>query len=191
MLIIFLLCAFRSGTDRYYLKKAHGERVRGREILFYFRPKNVPSLIGFYSALWLRRLVNGLLCFLPPVLSAVWLFYYAGYGRASLTVSTVMFFAVIVLSVNGLIYYLRLNSFLFLARYCFASGNFGSTRELFKASYSRIEGKRGEVLLRRMGFVPWLLSCVLVFPVSFVRSYYMEEMAELASDLMNTGIYKA
>lgn len=187
MLLIFLLCAFRSGTDRYYLKKALGESVRGRDVLFYFRPENVPSLVRFYLCLWARRLVNLLLCFFPALLTLSGLFYYVLYGRASLRVSMLLFFSVLLLCANGFVYYLRLNSFLFLARYCFASGGFSKSRELFGFSYRRLEGKRGEVLRKKLGFAPWLLFCVLVFPVSFVRSYYMEEMAELASDLMDCG----
>ena len=184
MLIIFLLCAFRSGTDRYYLKKARGQKADGKDILFYLRLKNIPSLLAFYFIFWLRRLLIALLCFLPLALVMLYLFYYINKGRASLSVAQALLFSALVFAVNGIFYFFRFNSFLFLSRYCFSSGNFSSLRRLFDFSFERLEGRRGVVLRKKLGFIGWFLSCFLVFPVAFVRSYYMETMARLADELM-------
>lgn len=184
MLIIFLLCAFRSGTDRYYMKKTRGERVDGKDILFYFSPKNIPSLVLFYLNYWLRRLLIALFCFLPFAAVMLYLFYYVNRGRASLFVSQALLFSALVFAVNGVFYFFRFNSFLFLARYCFSSGAYDSVGKLFDLCYRKLEGKRGAVFRKKLGFAGWFLSCLLVFPVVFVRSYYMETMAKLANKLM-------
>ena len=186
MLIILLLCAFRSGTDRYYLKKALGENVRGREVFFYLKPRNIFSLFRFYLGSWARRLAVIALCFLPCLAVTLSLVYYISYGRASLTVCTVLFFAVLVFAFNGFVYFFRFNSFFFLARFCFASGQFTSVKEIFSFSYKQIEGRRSQVLMKRLGFIPWFLSCVLVFPAFFVRAYYRESMTEFAAGLMDS-----
>ncbi len=184
MLVIFILCAFRSGTDRYYLKKARGEEVKGKELLYYLMPKNIPSLVAFYFGYWLRRILIALLCFFPSLVVLLYLFYYVNQREASLLVSAVLFFAALVFAVNGIFYFFRFSSFLFLSRYCFSSGAFTCLGKLFDFSYRQLEGKRGVVLRKKLGFVGWFLSCVLVFPVFFVRSYYMESMAKLANELM-------
>ena len=184
MLIIFLLCAFRSGTDRYYLKKARGQKADGKDILFYLRLKNIPSLLAFYFNYWLRRLLVVLLCFFPFASVMLYLFYYINKGRASLPVSQALFFSALVFAVNGVFYFFRFNSFLFLSRYCFSSGAFSSLKKLFDFSFYRLEGRRGVVLRKKFSFIGWFLSCFFVFPVAFVRSYYMETMAKLANELM-------
>ena len=184
MIIIFLLCAFRSGTDRYYLKKVRGEKVRGKEILFYFKPRNSLRLIAFYLNFWLRKLILLLLCFAPFVLVSVYLVFYLENSDASAKVSLIVFFSAIVFAVNGIYFFIRLNSFLFLSRYYFASDKYVSFRQLFNYSYLHLEGKRRMLLRKRIGFIGWFASCVFVFPVAFVRSYYMEALADFASDLI-------
>ena len=184
MLIIFLLCAFRSGTDRYYLKKARGQKADGKDILFYLKLKNIPSLVAFYFNYWLRRFIVALLCFLPFVSVVLYLFYYVNKGRASLFISQALFFSALIFAANGIFYFFRFNSFLFLSRYCFSSGSFTSLRKLFDFSFCKLEGRRGVVLRKKLSFIGWFLSCFLVFPVAFVRSYYMETMASLANELM-------
>lgn len=185
MFVIFILCAFRSGADRYYLKKAKGEKSEGKDVFFYFRPKNIPSLAVFYLNYWLRRLLIAVLCFFPFVAAILYLFYYINQGRASLFVSGALLVSALAFAVNGIFFFYRLSSFLFLARYCFSSGSFINFRKLFDFSYCRLEGKRGIVLRKKLGFIGWFISCIFIFPVAFVRSYYMETMAKLANELMS------
>lgn len=184
MILIFLFYAFRSGKDRYYLKKISGEKVKGREVLFYLRPENWLSLVVFCLNLWLRRIIIILLCFFPSALSLMLLGVKAEQGSLSLKLSTVLLFAAIVFFVNGIYFYVRFNSFLFLARYYFASGKYPSVYKLFSLSYKKITGKRKTVLKKRLSFAGWFASCLLIFPSAFVRSYYCESMAELAVELI-------
>lgn len=184
MILIFLYCAFRSGRDRYYLKKAADEAVEGKELLYYFRPANSISLLVFYLNLWLRRGLILLLCFFPCGLSLAAFDLNARGGGASLKVSTVLLFSAVVFFVNGIYFFVRFNSFLFLARYYFASGKYPSAGKLFSLSYKKITGKRGQVLKKRLSFIGWFLSCLLIFPSAFVRSYYSEAMARLAKELI-------
>lgn len=184
MLLLFILCALRSGSDRYYLMKTQSTRVKGSEVFYYLNPKRSISLLRFYFNYYLRKLLYIFLCFLPSLLTALLLYCYLKYSRASLYVSTVIFFAVLVLIFNGIVYFFRLNAFLFASRYYFASGNFNTYRELFRFSARCIEGKRWVVTKKRLGFFGWFLSCLLIFPTFFVQNYYRESMALLAGDLM-------
>lgn len=185
MIIICLLCAFRSGTDRYYYNKSQGLKVGGRDILFYLRWKNILPLLCFYVNYWLRKLLLVFLCFLPAVLSFLALFVQLEKNDASLKVSMVLFFGGIILLCNGLFFFIRLNSFLFLSRYYFVSDKYSGFRELFDFSYRKIAKERGRVLRKRLGFIGWFLSCLLVFPAVFVRCYYRESMAALARDIID------
>ena len=184
MLILFLLCAFKSGADRFYLRRAEGFGTRGSEIFFYFRPKNALQLVAFYLNLYSRKLLLFALCFAPFI--AVTAFFLAQLERGgySLSASTVLIASALLLFVNGVYYFVRLNGFFFLARYYFASGKYFSFRQLFSFCYKLIRNEKIKVLKKRLSFAGWFALCMFLLPVSFVRSHYNSSMAQLAHDLM-------
>ena len=185
MLVLFLLCAFKSGTDRFYLRKAEGFGTKGSEMFFYFRPKNALRLIAFYFNLYLRKLLILTVCFTPFFAVMLFLFLQLERGGYSLSASLVIFISAVVLFVNGACYFIRLNGFFFLARYYFASGKYFSFRQLFSFSYKLIRTKKLTVLKKRLFFIGWFACCIFLLPVSFVRSHYNRSMAQLAHDLMD------
>lgn len=185
MLILFLLCAFKSGSDRFYLRKAEGFDAKGKEVFFYFRPKNALSLAAFYFNLYIRKLLLFIVCFAP--FAAVMAFLMSGLERGgfSLSAARILLAAATVLLVNGIYYFIRLNGFFFLARYFFASGRYFNLRQLFSFSYKCIRNKKFTVLKKRLSFIGWFAGCIFLLPISFVRSHYNRSMAQLASDLMS------
>lgn len=184
MLLLFLFCAFRSGTDRYYYKKACNIKADGRDAVFYFRPSNSFSLLKFYLNFYVRKLFLFLLCFLPSFLSLAALTYYIRNLRASFTVSLIALLIASALLINGVIFFIRFNSLFFAARYCFVSGLFSDCRQIFSFSFKCIEGKNREVFMKKISFIPWFLCCIFLLPISFVRSFYNQTMAETAKDLI-------
>lgn len=184
MVILFLLCAFKSGSDRFYFRKAQGFDAQGKEVFYYFKPKNALLLISFYLNLYLRKLLFFFVCFLPFFTILFFLDYYIKKGGFSYNAFLVLTFASALLFVNGLYYFIRFNGFFFLARYCFASEKYLSVRQLFSLSYKLIQDKKMTVIKKRISFIPWFASCIFLLPVSFVRSHYNRSMAQLAYDLM-------
>lgn len=184
MLILFFLCAFRSGTDRFYLRRAEGFDSAGREVFYYFRPKNALSLTAFYFSLYSRKLVFFILCFLPSASVIIYLNSRISDGGFSFDAVCVLLAASTVLFFSGAYYFIRLNGFFFLARYYFASDKYFTLRQLFSFSYECVKDKKMTVLKKRLSFIPWFASCIFLLPVSFVRSHYNRSMAELAYDLM-------
>ncbi len=184
MLILFLLCAFKSGTDRFYLRKAEGFDTAGKEVFYYFRPKNALSLTAFYINLYSRKLFIFALCLLPSAAVLLFLLLRLEGGMFSYDAARVLLAAATVLFFCGVYYFIRLNGFFFLARYYFASGKYFTYRQLFAFSYRLIGSSKMTVLKKRLSFVPWFASCIFLLPVSFVRSHYNRSMAQLAHDLM-------
>lgn len=190
MTVLFLICAFRSGADRFYLKRAVGLKADGREVFYFFRFKNAFRLVSFYLCFYGLKLLVFAFSFAP--LSAL-LIYTADrtYNRNfSAALFYVLIFTGAALFVFGLVFFIRLNSFFFLARYCFASENFYSLKRLFRFAFSCIVGKRRTVTVKKLSFIPWFLSCVFLLPISFVRSYYNQTMAQLAADLIEKHLQR-
>lgn len=185
MIIFFLFCAFRSGIDKYYYKKANNRKADGSDVIFFFKPKNMLSLLRFCFNLYTRKLLLLILCFAPLITDVIFLNVYVNSYRASLTVAVILFLIAVILFINGIVFFIRFNSLFFVARYCFVSGEFSDYGRLFAFSFRCMEGKRHEVFFRKISFVPWFICCILLLPISFVRSYYNQTMAETASSLIN------
>lgn len=184
MLILFFLSALRSGSDRYYLLKTEKCNIKGSEIFHFLKPSVLCLTLKFYLNYYFRKLIFICICFLPSAVLAVCLFYYLKNGRASVAVSTVIFASALLLAVNGVIYFLRFNSFLFVSRYYFASGGFTTFRQLFSSSVKCIADKKGVIIKQKLRFTGWFISCILVFPIPFVQNYYRESMARFVKDLI-------
>ena len=191
MLILFLLIAFRSGSDRYYLKKAAGLRSGGKDVLYYLRLKNIRGLLAFNLCLYALKLLILLFSFLPFSVCLSAFLYSGGQGSVSLSLLRISLFTELLLFLFGTVFFLRLNSFLFPARYCFASGNYKSIKGLFRFSYACMQGNRQRVFKRRLSFIPWFFSCVFLLPIGFVRAYYHQSMADIAADLIQKHLQKA
>ena len=191
MILLFLFFAFRSGSDRYYLKKAAGLRSGGRDVLYYIRLKNIGSLLLFNIFYYFLKLILLLFSFLPFVLCFLLLWKMCQQGVLSLNSFKAVDALCIVLFVYGIIFFFRFNSFLFPARYCFVTGNFLSFKRLFAFSYLCMQGNRKKVFFRRLSFIPWFMSCVFLLPIGFVRSYYHQSMADIAADLIQKHLQKS
>lgn len=184
MVLIFIVLALKSGADRYYFKKAQGSVVKGSEVFYYLKPKSFLSVFAFYFNYFLRKLGIIILCFLPTFTVIAVLTFLIKNTSASFNVARILFAFAIFLFLNGVFFFLRLNSFLFLSRYYFVSGRFFNYSQLFSFSYGCIEGKRGLVFKKRLSFIGWFIACLLIVPAFFVQAYYRESLAELAKDLL-------
>lgn len=184
MLILALLGAFKSGSDRYYYKKAMNEKTDGREVFYYFSFKCFVKMTVFYLNLYARRFLIVLFCMLPFMLGVGYLYSVVSTHAVSLKLTVIMFLTCLALFFCGAVFFFRLNAFLFLARYCFVSDEFETNRQIFAFSYHAMNRNRSRLFKRRMAFVPWFASCVFLLPISFVRSYYNQSMAELASEYL-------
>ncbi len=190
MLVLFLICAFRSGSDRFYLKRAVGITGEGRDVLYYVRPKNALRLAGFYLCFYLMKLAVLFSCLLPFIVSVVLTGSLAYGGGLSALAFTVLLLLCGALFLHGAVFFIRFNSFFFVARYCFVTGRFRKMTALFRFSFMCIEQNRRAVFLKKLSFVPWFFSCVFLLPISFVRSYYNQSMAHLAADLIEKHLQK-
>ncbi len=190
MLVLFLICAFRSGSDRYYLKRAVGIRSDGRDVLYYIRAKNALRLILFYLCFYLMKLAVLFLSVSPFITVLLLTVSFVRGGGVSALVFFISAFLCGALFLHGTVFFLRFNSFFFAARYCFVTGRFTKLIPLFRFSFLCMQNNRRTVFLKKLSFIPWFFSCVLLLPISFVRSYYNQSMAILAADLIEKHLQK-
>ena len=190
MLVLFLICAFRSGSDRFYLKRAAGLRGEGSDVLYFVRAKNALRLVLFYLCFYSMKLALLFLSFLPFIAVLMFTASFLNATGASALIFTVLVLLCAALFLHGAVFFFRFNSFFFVSRYCFVTERFLRMRDLFRFSFWCMQGNRRRVFLKKLSFIPWFFSCVFLLPISFVRSYYNQTMAYLAADLIEKHLQK-
>ena len=135
MVLLFLFWALHSGADRYYLKKSAGLHSDGRDIFYYLKLKNAVHLMSFYLCLYSLKLVLLVFSFLPFICTLLIAGSFSNADSVSLAVFKITIVLCAALFIHGLIFFIRLNSFLFMARYCFVTGRFKKIKNLFAFSF--------------------------------------------------------
>lgn len=185
MLALTLLSyrALRLGSDRYMLKRAQGVHADTRDIFFYFRPAQATSLIGHSTALLIIRLLLFLLVNIPAVLSSL-LVYFLARSSASALVLTIIALSSIAFFISALYFYSLLSASLFLVKYYYIKGEYLCLRHLVSSSADAMKGRSRELFLLRLSFTGWFFSCLFIFPIGYVWSYYNQTLAAYGDEIM-------
>lgn len=165
------------GITRWYYELSEGESP---EILSIF---NCFSSRQYFRALSLqihtlgRMLIWALIYFaLPAALLAasIWAMnygpYYMNADMCYVIGSMGTFFAGLAGLFFGVLYAVNMQKY-FLARYYVANEQLGVWEALKKSRHAS-KGRRGEIMLFKLSFLPWFISCLLVLPSLYVVPYY-------------------
>ncbi len=111
-----------------------------------------------------------------PIISSAIFVHHNIRNAVSLRAAFVFFSGMIILAIAGFGFYLLhtqryAKSMFFLACY----KDFTVT-EAISESIKRTKDKCADILFFKLGFVPWFLLCVLIFPVFFVIPYYKQSV---------------
>lgn len=111
-----------------------------------------------------------------PVISSAFFIYHNTRNAVSLRAAFIFFSGMLILAVAGLGFY-----FLYTQRYSksmfyLACYKDFTVTEAISESIKRTKDKCADILFFKLGFVPWFLLCVLVFPVFFVVPYYKQSI---------------
>ncbi len=127
--------------------------------------------------LWGRRLLWALVFFAIPAAilgGSIWALTYGPYYlRGDLAIilgSCGLLFGGALTLLFGIFYAIHIQKY-FLAEYYLVNEGCGVWTALKKSRHAS-RGKRGEIFLFRLGYLPWFLSCLLVVPCMYVLPYY-------------------
>ncbi|MGN0448293.1 MAG: hypothetical protein ACI4GC_07090 [Acutalibacteraceae bacterium] len=176
-LFLFSVFSFRSGADRFFLRKAQGQGAKVGDFFYYLSPKRVVELFRFYLNFYIRKLILVLLCFTPFVISDVTLYLLVRNGDFSLNVTILLSLMNLLFLLNGMFFYYRFSVFLLISRFCFAGGKYLSQKHLFSVALHESEDIRKKLFKMRLSFSGWFLSCLLILPIGFVWGYFKQSVA--------------
>ena len=189
VLLAALLCApLRLGREAWYFGGADAKKRSAARVLYWLQPRWALKATRFLLALWLRRLLWGLLYLLPGgfLLGGtlwqaradgmhLWLFASAAGGGA-------------LLLLLGLGFYLATVQRYALVLPILAKQPRCKLRNALALSAARTEGQCAALLGFQLSFFPWYLLGLLIVPLAFVTPYITQCRACKHAELLNGGV---
>ena len=174
----FLVTApLKLGITRWYYELSEGDSPEILSIFNCFSSRQYFRALSLQIHILGRMILWALLYFALPIVvlgASLWVLdygpYYMNLDMCYVIGSMGLMFTVLLTVFFGFFYAVAMQKF-FLARYYVTNENLG-VWEALKKSRHATRGKRGEILLFRLSFLPWFLSCALVLPCLYVQPYY-------------------
>ncbi len=183
------------GITRWYYELSEGESPEILSIFNCFSSRQYFRSLSLQIHILGRKILWAILYFALPtaVLGAsVWALdygpLYMNLDMCYVIGSMGLLFALLLTLFFGLFYAIAMQKY-FLARYYVTNENLGVWAALKKSRHAS-RSKRGELLLFKLSFLPWFLSCALVLPCLFVQPYY-EISAMLYARVLMEGHYRS
>ncbi|MBR5561967.1 MAG: hypothetical protein IKW12_02345 [Clostridia bacterium] len=111
-----------------------------------------------------------------PLISSAVFVYYNMQKAVSLKAAFIFFSGMIILAVAGFAFYLLYTQRYSKSMFYLACYKDFTVAEAISESIKRTKEKCADILLFKLGFAPWFLLCLLIFPVFFVVPYYKQSV---------------
>ena len=172
-----ILAPLEMGVTSWYYSLSEGESPEILHIFNCFSGKYYFRALSLQIHLWGRRLLLALLYFALPlaVFAASVLCLEFGPQYISEDMSYVIgsmgiVFSLLLAALLAVFYAIHIQKY-FLARYYVVNEGLG-VWEAMKKSRHASKGRRGEIFLFQLSWIPWFISCLLVIPGLYVYPYY-------------------
>ena len=168
---VVMYLALSLGIDRFMLKRAENIIAGAGDIFYYFAPKKLISMCGFYLALFVRKGAVSLILAVPfSVCGGIFIsMCNKGFSAAvciTFGVFTVIFFMLFIVTAQ------QIGDTYFLAKYKYIKGDYLNMKQLFAISQESMIPKIKRLRQMKLSFVGWFALCLLILPVPYVWSYY-------------------
>lgn len=178
MLGSFLVMApLNLGITTWYYGLSQGESPEVLSIFNVFSGRSYFRALTLKIHLWGRKIIWALIYFALPIaigVASIWLMghgvFYMDLNLGYAISICGLFFAGLLAVMMAVLYVLHIQKY-FLAEYYVVNENCG-VWEAIKKSRHASRGKRGEILLFRLSFLPLFLLCIFVIPTLYVLPYY-------------------
>lgn len=174
VLSVFAIGSFRVGLDAWFWKRSTREYAPYHLFFKGF------LMFGKAGWLWLSlKIINAavLALFMAPAAAFGFAFYY-------LTVNDFSVYTLLTTAIGGAVSFVggALFSWTFMQKYAlstyFISENpLMSAWDAIRESALCMAGSERKLMLHKLSFFPWLLSCLLIFPAFYVLPYYYQSCA--------------
>lgn len=111
-----------------------------------------------------------------PIISSAIFIYHNIRNAVSLRAAFIFFSGMTILALAGFGFYLLFTQRYSKSMFFLACYKDFTVAEAISESVRRTKGRCADILFFKLGFVPWFLLCLLVFPAFFVIPYYKQSV---------------
>jgi hypothetical protein len=178
---VVMYLALSMGIDRFMLKRAENIIAGAGDIFYYFAPKRLLSMCGFYISVYVRKGAVSLLLAVPfSGCGAIFiLMCNKGFSAAvcgAFGAFTVIFFLLFIVTLH------QVGDTYFLAKYKYIKGDYLNMKQLFALSQEAMLPQIKRLRQMKHSFIGWFALCILVLPIPYVWSYYRQCKACFAAE---------
>lgn len=181
ILSVFAIGAFRIGLDAWFWKRS------AREYAPYHLFFKGFLMFGKSAWLWLSlKIINAavLIVFMIPTALFGSAFYYLTVSDFSVYTVLAAAAGTLLSLIGGILFSWTFMQKFALSTYFLAENPLMSAWGAIKESTVYMTGNEKKLMLHKLSFLPWLLSCVLIFPALYVMPYYYQSCACFARGLL-------
>lgn len=176
---VFSLFAFVAITApiRYKLEIRHLLLARGcRSVKTKIGISGMTKSLFFYSVLFCLKSFWFAVFEAIPVSATAMLYFHIGNEPVSAKATLVLGICIVILSAAGIMFYS-----VFIQRYSKAAFYLAcyedfSAFDAIRESVRKTRGNLSDILLFKLGFLPWFLLCIGIAPMLFVIPYYKQSL---------------
>lgn len=183
LVLFFLRSGLTLGNKRYFFKRATGKPPSAGDIFYCFRIKNLFSCALYILRISFMKLILLLFAFAPFTLSFIILYSFSMKSVSALVCISLAVTSVL-LFLNGIIHYYSFTSSLFLCDYYFISGAYVNFAHIIASSQRMMCTEKKKLRSLKFSFSGWFLISFLIFPLTYVWSYYNQSLAVAAAHFM-------
>lgn len=180
-LSVFAIGAFRTGLDAWFWKRSTREYAPYHLFFKGF------LLFGKSAWLWLSlKIINAtaLIVFLIPAGVFGFVFYYLSVNDFSIYTVLAAAAGTVLSLLGGILFSWTFMQKFALSTYFITENPLMSALSAIHESSVYMAGNERKLMLHKLSFFPWLLSCVLIFPIFYVLPYYYQSCACFARGIL-------
>lgn len=171
---VFAIGAFRTGLDAWFWKRSTREYAPYHLFFKGF------LLFGKSAWLWLSlKIINTavLIVFLIPAAAFGSVFYYLAVNDFSVYTVLAVAAGTILSFTGGILFSWTFMQKFALSTYFITENPLMSAWSAIRESTIYMAGNERKLMLHKLSFFPWLVSCVFIFPAFYVLPYYYQSCA--------------
>lgn len=183
---VIILCVYSSvsiGEKAWYNGLTSEKKNYKKRLYFWFKPKCSLRAFGFKIILLAIKLFCSVAFLLPCALTIWSVYYLTQTGGLEMYLFLSLVAGAVLLGISGLIFRFIVIQRYFLADYIFSTNPKITALTAIRQSKNLLDGHIYEIVRFKLSFIPWFISCLLIFPSFYFIPYYKASCSLVAKKI--------
>ena len=184
LLVYAFFCTIRTSEYAWYSGSLTRKKNRFRRLIFWYKPKYSVKAFGLNLSLCFLKLFWNIVFLTPAGLVVASTVLIAFNGGVEIYLLAALLCGAVMLLLCGLVFRFIIIQRYFLAPVILTQNPSNGVFQTIKQSKNLSEGQLLKIVRFELLFIPYWLSCILIFPIFFVYPHYKQSRTIIANALM-------